>query len=148
MLEPFHHPDVIYADDIEPFVRLKLHILNLGHTYMAEIWRRQRRSKTETVGEFMSDPDLRGRLLSLYDDEVRPGFAVRGMEDQARSFIAATVERFDNPYLNHRISDIFDNHVLKVEARVRSFITWVHTHDPNLALPRLADFVDAVSRHS
>lgn len=33
---PFAHPDVILTQNLEPFERLKLHILNLGHTWLAE----------------------------------------------------------------------------------------------------------------
>mgnify|MGYP002085189603 CR=1 FL=1 len=32
---PLQHPNITYTDDLEPFLRLKLHILNLGHTYLA-----------------------------------------------------------------------------------------------------------------
>jgi len=146
MQAPFQHADVVYTDDLEPFMRLKLHILNLGHTFLAEIWRGEARA--ETVRELMGDPTVRARLLSLYDDEVLPGFAARGMADRARDYVGATLDRFDNPYLNHRVSDIFDNHPLKVQRRVADFIAWARACDPGLALPRLEAFADAVSRRA
>jgi tagaturonate reductase len=137
MREPFQHPNIVYTDDLEPFLRLKLHILNLGHTYIADIWRREGRLEEEVVRDSLMDPNVRARLRSLYDDEILPGFAARGMGDKANLYIDETLERFHNPFLNHRVSDIFENHQLKVERRVKDFIAWVRTVDTSLALPRL-----------
>jgi tagaturonate reductase len=146
MREPFQHPSIVYADNIEPFVRRKLHILNLGHTYLAEIWRREWGQGAGAVRDLLGHPSVRARLRSLYDDEVVPGFAARGMADQIEGYVAATIERFDNPFLNHRMSDIFDNHQLKVERRVRDFVTWVRAVDPKMPMPRLENLVATGSR--
>ncbi len=115
---PLQHPSIIYTDDLEPFLRLKLHILNLGHTYLAQIWQAEQRRPDETVREMLSVQNIKQRLLSLYDDEVIPGFAARGMGDAATRYVATTLERFENPFLNHRVSDIAQNHAIKIERRV------------------------------
>jgi tagaturonate reductase len=146
MREPFQHPNIVYTNDLEPYARLKLHILNLGHTYIADIWRREGRSGEETVRESLMDLNVRARLCSLYIDEVLPGFAAHGIEDQANRYIAETVERFDNPFLKHRVSDIFENHQLKVERRVQDFIDWVRAVDTSLALPRLELLSNSISQ--
>jgi tagaturonate reductase len=116
---------------------LKLHILNLGHTYIADIWRREGRSEVEVVRDSLMDLSVRARLRSLFADEVLPGFAAHGLKDRANRYIAETFERFDNPFLKHRVSDIFENHQLKVDRRVQDFIAWIRTVDTRLALPRL-----------
>ena len=134
---PLQHPSITYTDDLEPFLRLKLHILNLGHTYLAQIWQAERRRPDETVREMLSVQDIKQRLLSLYDDEVIPGFAARGMGDAATRYVATTLERFENPFLNHRLSDIAQNHAIKLERRVGDFIAWARQPNPSLALPRL-----------
>ena len=134
---PLQHPSIIYTDDLEPFLRLKLHILNLGHTYLAQIWQAEQRRPDETVREMLSVQNIKQRLLSLYDDEVIPGFAARGMGDAATRYVATTLERFENPFLNHRVSDIAQNHAIKIERRAVDFIAWVRTANPSLALPRL-----------
>ena len=143
MDEPFQHPDVVYTDDLEPYLRLKLHILNLGHTYFADIWRREARSEQETVREMMADPDVRARILSLFDEEILPGFAARGLGPQAQAYLASTLERFENPFLNHKISDIFEGHRMKVQRRAKDFIAWVHAIDSTLSLPRLDELTKA-----
>jgi tagaturonate reductase len=45
----FTHPAIVMTDDLEPFERLKLYILNLGHTVLAEEWLRAGCRAGETV---------------------------------------------------------------------------------------------------
>ena len=135
---PCEHPCIIVADDLEPFERLKLHILNLGHTVLADIWRREARPGDETVRAILADPAVRGRLDAVYRDEVVPGFAVRGMRGEAEAYVGATMERFLNPFLAHRIADIAQNHAAKVERRIAAFLGWV---GDGLAAPVLQDIV-------
>ncbi len=137
MVVPFSHPKVVYTDDLTPFVRLKLHILNLGHTWLAARWLAEGRAASETVREILAIPPIRDELLGLYRDEVVPGFAAHGMAEAADRYAIQTVERFDNPFLNHRLSDIAQNHAIKVSHRVRAFLDWVHGVDPDIPLPRL-----------
>lgn len=134
---PCTHPCITVTDDLEPYERLKLHILNLGHTFLAEIWQREARPETETVREILADPAVRPRLDALYRDEVVPGFASRGMEAQARAYVAATLERFLNPSLDHRLADIAQNHAQKVERRVHAFLAWVEATGAHPAAPGL-----------
>ncbi|AWB20457.1 D-mannonate oxidoreductase [Methylobacterium currus] len=143
---PCEHPCIVLADDLEPFERLKLHILNLGHTFLAEIWRREARPGPETVREILADPAIRARLDALYRDEVVPGFAARGMEAEATDYVAATLDRFRNPFLNHRIADIAQNHVQKVERRVHAFLDWVEEAGASLPAPALRALAAAYPR--
>ncbi|RVU16877.1 mannitol dehydrogenase family protein [Methylobacterium oryzihabitans] len=121
---PCEHPCIVLADDLQPFERLKLHILNLGHSFLAEIWQRESRFPAETVREILADPAVRPRLDALYRDEVVPGFAARGMGEAAGAYVAATMDRFLNPFLDHRLADIAQNHATKVARRVGPFLAW------------------------
>ena len=134
---PFTHPSIVVTENLEPYVRLKLHILNLGHTFLADIWLKQGRRKDETVREILADGAVRKSLVTLYSDEVVPGFAAHGMGAAAAEYVDSTIERFDNPFLNHRISDIAENHALKVERRAKAFIDWSRVSGRPLAMPRL-----------
>jgi tagaturonate reductase len=134
---PFSHPAVVITDDLEPFLRLKLHILNLGHTFLAEIWQSEKRPADETVRELLSDGIVKNRLIELYREEVIPGFAGRGMEDAARVYVVTTLERFENPFLNHRLNDISQHHRLKIERRVIDFMSWVRERKPSAQFPKL-----------
>ena len=72
------------TDDLKRYERLKLFILNLGHTYLAEIWARGGGAPTLTVREAMADKAIRAELDQLFDEEVLPVFAGIGMKERGR----------------------------------------------------------------
>ena len=53
---PCTHPAIILADDLEPFERLKLHILNLGHTVLADLWQTSQGPADQTVRAMLAIP--------------------------------------------------------------------------------------------
>jgi tagaturonate reductase len=134
---PFRHPAVRLVDDLEPIERLKLHILNLGHSVLADIWLQQRRPENESVKTILDELDVRSRLIAIYETEVIPGFGRRNMGIEAARYVAATLERFMNPFLNHRLADIAQNHPAKLGNRIAAFLVWVRRRDPDFATPRL-----------
>ena len=137
-LEPLClHPAIVMADDLEPFERLKLHILNLGHTVLADIWLEEGRDIAETVRAILGDFSIRARLETLYRREVIPGFAARGSEAAAAVYVGETMDRFLNPFLEHRIADIAQNHALKVERRIAAFLTWIAEDGKSVPTPTL-----------
>jgi tagaturonate reductase len=138
LLQPCRHPAVQVVADLDRPEKLKLHILNLGHTWLVADWQR-RGSKETFVRELMGDTAIRERLQALYADEVLPGFAARGMAD-APAYVAATLDRFANPFLDHRLSDIAQNHDEKVRRRIGAFLQWSGTDGPQLRA--LAQTVD------
>lgn len=130
------HPAVRIVPDLEPYARLKLHILNLGHTWLVEDWRNRGRPE-RFVREVMAEGAVRDRLLGVLEDEVLPGFVARGI-DGAADYIADTLDRFGNPYLDHRLADIEQNHEAKVRHRIAAFLDW-----SGAAAPRLRAMVAA-----
>lgn len=129
---PCLHPAIIITDDIEPYEKLKLFILNLGHSFLADRWIASGCPDGATVRQLMADLQTRSALLSLYEDEVVPGFAVKNMEIEARTYVSETLQRFDNPFLDHRLSDIAQNHAEKIRRRVQGFLDWSGTSAPAL----------------
>ena len=134
---PFTHPSVVLTPDLEPFERLKLHILNLGHTWLAEQWQSAGADFQVTVLALMQDDGSRKGLEELYEGEVLPGFAARGMEWAAKAYIAEILQRFANPYLHHRMTDIHSAHPAKMRKRMGGFVRWVDDSGRNVPLPRL-----------
>jgi tagaturonate reductase len=124
---PCTHPAIILADDLEPFERLKLHILNLGHTVLADLWQTSHGPADQTVRAMLAIPAIRTQLDAIYRDEVVPGFARHGMADAATSYVATTIERFSNPFLDHRVADIAQNHAVKVARRITAFQDWMRS---------------------
>lgn len=129
---PCRHSSIVVADDIGPFERLKLFILNLGHTLLANIWLEQKMREDMTVREILADGATLGYLTLIYEREVLPGFAAMGMADEAKAYIATTIERFSNPFLDHRLADIAQNHIEKISRRFGGFIAWSRADAPTL----------------
>lgn len=129
---PCRHPAVIVTSDIARYERLKLFILNLGHTFLADGWLKSDLSREMTVKQLLERRDARDRLIDLYEDEVLPGFAVQGMGEAARVYVEQTMERFENPFLKHRLSDIAQNHQQKILLRMGGFLDWSGADAPML----------------
>lgn len=128
---PCDHPAVLMVPDLEEIERLKLHILNLGHTALADFWREGGAREGALVRELMDGPEG-AALLALYDAEVIPGFARKGREAEARAYLADTLDRFRNPFLDHRIADIAQNHAQKAQRRIAAFLDWAGGPAPQL----------------
>ena len=136
LVPPCTHPAIRIVDDLEPYQRLKVHILNLGHTVLAQTWLDGGWPVQTTVREMLADVRTRTDLLRLYHDEVLPGFAARGLGPEAKAYLATTLGRFDNPFLAHRVADIAKGHGAKLQSRIGAFITWAGAAGP-LPMPRL-----------
>src|SRR5690606_22992867 len=95
-----------------------------GHTFLTDGWLKSDLSREMTVRQLLERPDARARLIDLYADEVLPGFAAQGMGGAARAYVEQTMERFENPFLKHRLSDIAQNHQQKIRLRMGGFLDW------------------------
>ena len=118
MVLPCTHPCMVVTERLEPYERRKLLMLNLGHTFLAEQWLRGGRPADETVLQAMADPALGGALEQVWEEEVLPLFAALGEGDISRAYLAEVRDRFNNPYLAHRLSDIAQNHDEKKRRRL------------------------------
>jgi tagaturonate reductase len=131
---PCTHPCVLLVDDLMPFEKLKLHILNLGHTVLADIWLKTSRPRDEIVKNILRDADVAATLVGIYETEVIPGFAAMGLGQEATNYVALTLDRFRNPFLEHRLADIANHHAEKLVRRIADFRAW----SPDVPMPKLA----------
>lgn len=136
---PFRHSAIMVVPALEPLERLKLHVLNLSHTVLADRWLAGADAGL-VVRRALEDPDWREMLMHILETEVLPGFAAMGMADEAARYMAVTLERFANPFLEHRLADIAQNHAVKVERRIVGFLAW--TAPANLDMPLLRAICD------
>lgn len=133
---PCRHPAIWLVEDLDRIERLKLHILNLGHSYLVSKWLASGGAGAPLMREIMADAEARADLENLYQQEVLPVFAAAGYED-APAYVAVTLDRFANPYLAHRLSDIAQNHAEKLRRRIGLFLDWSTELRADLAQPRL-----------
>lgn len=138
LVVPCRHEAIRVVDRLEPVAALKLYILNLGHTVMAEAWLQG--SGLALVREAVAgEPGV--DLQALYKAEILPGFAAAGMADEAQAYVATTMERFANPFLDHRFADIAENHEDKIRRRAQAFLDWARGHGDVEPKPRLEALV-------
>ncbi|MCG7601539.1 mannitol dehydrogenase [Halomonas sp. McH1-25] len=139
---PCRHPDVIQVDDLTPFAMRKLHLLNLSHTYLVHRWQQAGRDTPLTfVREAMADPALYHDLKRVIDEEVIPALATRLERESLVRYRDEVFERFANPYLDHRLADIAQNHAMKCQRRIQPVIDLAEP--AGIATPGLHDAMQA-----
>ena len=122
---------------LDRFERLKLLLLNLGHTYLAQLWMSLRRPADETVLQAMHDAQMRSQLEAVWAEEVLPLFDAQGEGEQARAYLEKLRERLLNPYLAHRLSDIARDHEQKMQRRIAPALEQARALGLGLAQSRL-----------
>jgi tagaturonate reductase len=134
---PCEHEDILLTDDLQRYERLKLFLLNAGHTLLAERWLSDRRPPDETVQQAMADTELRAELESFWADEVLPVFEALGQGAKAQAYLVDLRERLLNPFLEHRISDIAQNHAQKKQRRFAPIVALANELQCGVAQSRL-----------
>lgn len=103
---------VVFTDDLKPFRERKVRVLNGTHTAMAMI---SYLCGVDIVADAMADPLLRRYIDRVCYEELAP--AVPQPIEETREFADEVMERFENPFLNHKLLDISLNSVSKWKAR-------------------------------
>lgn len=107
------HPAVRRVDDVASFALRKIRILNGAHTALVA---RTRSGPFTFVREALADRATATWLDALLREEIVPALGDR-IED-GEGFTAAVLERFRNPFLDHRLSDIALHHDAKLGTRL------------------------------
>ena len=104
--------NVIWTDDVKPYKKRKVRILNGAHTstvlaaYLAGY---------DIVMDFMKDDTIRSFMNTVIYDEVIPTLDLP--KEELEDFAAAVNDRFANPYIKHKLLDIALNSCSKFNAR-------------------------------
>ncbi|GHB06111.1 mannitol dehydrogenase family protein [Modicisalibacter luteus] len=139
---PCRHPDVMRVDDLTPYAMRKLHLLNLSHTFLVHRWRQAGlETQLAFVREAMAEPALFRALEQVIDSEVIPALATRLERHTLERYRDEVFERFSNPYLDHRLSDIAQNHAMKCQRRIQPVIDLAES--AGIVTPSLIDVMRA-----
>jgi len=101
-----------FVDDVEPFERRKLWLLNGAHTILAASGPGRGH---ETVAAAFADPYCSELVIGFWDE------AARHLTDAAldiRGYLQQLRQRFANPRIAHRLTDIADQAPTKVRVRL------------------------------
>jgi len=112
--EPFlRHPAVTWTPDVQSYFLRKVRLLNGGHTALLI---RSGLNRFKTVKEAISDPELGNWLERLLFEEIVP--TLEGRVEKPVLFARQVLERFRNPFLEHKLTDIANYHEEKVKVRL------------------------------
>ena len=104
--------DAVFCDDISAYKMRKVRILNGAHTvsvlgaYL---------SGFDIVRDMMNDKVFSDFIITALKEEVIPFIPLQ--EAEKESFASSVLERFNNPFIDHRLLDISLNSVSKYKAR-------------------------------
>ncbi|MGB3799724.1 MAG: tagaturonate reductase [Lewinella sp.] len=105
--------NIIYVDDLTPYRRSKVAILNGAHTSMVPVGYL---SGKETVGETLEDETTGAFIKQVLFQEIIPTLSLPEVDlDQ---FANDVLDRFRNPFIHHQLLSISLNSVSKFRTRV------------------------------
>lgn len=139
MVLPCSHPQLVVTASLREYEQRKLFLLNLGHTYLAQLWLERGSPASMTVRQAMQDAAMLAALDALWQTEVLPVFAAMGAREgeAATAYLEQVKERFNNPFLAHRLADIAQNHGEKIRRRMAPVVALAQQLCAGLAQPQL-----------
>lgn len=105
--------NVIWTDDAVPYKKRKVRILNGAHTMLSAL---SMLMGMETVLQAMENETIGRFVKQGVFEEIIP--TVDMDENELVKFANDVIERFQNPFIHHRLSDIALNSVSKFKVRV------------------------------
>ena len=110
----FDHAALQRVDDVEPYALRKVRILNGAHQALVC----KALGRFATVREALEDAEIEAWLRKLLSEEVVP--VVDARVEGAAAFVEETIQRFANPFIDHKLTDIAVYHEEKVAVRLMS----------------------------
>ena len=107
-------PGIVVAHDISYYRERKLRLLNGTHTLMAC---HGFLSGCDTVRQCMADSQLRAFVISVMKQEILPRLTL-GTGNENLRFADEVIDRFDNPFTEHKLLSIAFQSTLKMKMRV------------------------------
>lgn len=104
--------NVLWTNDVVPYKKRKVRILNGAHTMMVPA---ARLAGIETVREAMDDELIYSFLRKGIFDEIIPTLDLS--KDELQQFANDVIERFKNPFIKHYLLSIALNSVSKFKVR-------------------------------
>lgn len=111
---PLRHPVIVETRDLAPYALRKVRLLNGAHSALVA---KGRSLGVETVGECVGHPEIGPWLEELLFGEIVP--VLEGRCEDPAGFAREVLDRFRNPFLEHRLSAIALHHEAKIAVRLR-----------------------------
>jgi tagaturonate reductase len=109
------HPSIELVPDLAPYFLRKVRILNGIHTALVgKFYARG----FDTVQRALREPEVMDWVLALLYEEIIP--VLVGRVDNVARYARQVLDRFQNPFLEHRLRDIAVGHVAKKQIRLET----------------------------
>ena len=116
--------NILLVDDITPYKKRKVGILNGGHTALVPV---ALLAGLETVGDAVNDAQVSAWLADTLAQEIIPALPLP--QDELQQFARDVLLRFRNPYIQHRLASIALNSWSKFAARIApQLLRYVELH--------------------
>lgn len=125
--------NAVFTADITPYKTRKVRILNGAHTVSVLA---AYHCGHDIVLEMMKDDTFKKYIEKALNEEIIPTIDLP--ESELKAFAYAVVERFENPFIKHRLLDISLNSVSKYKARCLG--TLIDYYKMNHRLPAVLTF--------
>ena len=102
----------VLVDDVAPYEQRKLTLLNGSHSLLAYAGSIRGH---ESIDQAIADDTCRGWVEEFWDEAVRH-LSLRG--EQITAYRAALLERYSNPRIRHRLSQIAPDGSTKIRVRI------------------------------
>lgn len=102
------------VDDVAPYEALKLRVLNATHSMLAYLGALAGHA---SIADAVADPGLRSAAMRLVTDDVIPTLTLPPGVD-ATAYAAEVLERFANPALGHRTTQVAMDGSVKLPVRL------------------------------
>ncbi|MBB4080672.1 tagaturonate reductase [Lewinella aquimaris] len=113
--------NIVYTDDLTPYRRSKVSVLNGAHTTMVPVgFLCGRETVRETLEDKLTGAYVRGAVF----EEILPTLDLPGVDLQ--QFARDVLDRFRNPFIHHQLLSISLNSVSKFRERVLPTILAYH----------------------
>ena len=116
-------PGCIIEEDITVYRELKLRLLNATHTLSCAY---AIRAGFDTVIEAMNDPEMRAFIEGMMKEEIAQCIPYDIPQERITSFANEVLDRFSNPYLQHRWLSISVQYSSKMKMRVLPLLNRYH----------------------
>jgi len=105
--------NVKFTEDLTSYRQIKVRILNGAHTAMVPLGLLM---GVETVGQFVKNNKLKQWLVELIKEEIIP--TLDYPEELLTKYTADVLDRFRNPFIEHKLIDISLNSISKFRVRL------------------------------
>ncbi|WP_018612691.1 tagaturonate reductase [Segetibacter koreensis] len=105
---------VVLAEDISKFRELKLRLLNGTHTFTCGL---AHLAGFTTVKQMMADEKMAQFVQQLMQDEIAPNIPYKIDSQESREFSDKVLDRFRNPYIEHKLLAITVQYSSKMKMR-------------------------------